>query len=169
MHLPEAQGLDLIRPGGAIYGLNAHRTTASGEAAMDLKTVFRLRARISRVELVGTGEGVSFEHRYRAAEPTWVATVPIGHTDGYPAAGAGNSMALVGDALYPVIGQVSSNHTILEISRLKTVDVGDVATLVGPDRVEITPREIARNSGLERDYWIMTRLNALLHRVVVSA
>ena len=58
---------------------------------MDLKAVFRLRARIARVERLAPGEGVSFGHRYRAERPTWVATVPIGHTDGYPADAAGNT------------------------------------------------------------------------------
>ncbi len=49
----------------------------------------------------------------------------------------------------------------------KTIDVGDVATLVGPDRDEITPISVARSTGLQRDYWIMTKLNALLDRRLV--
>ena len=36
-----------------------------------------------------------------------------------------------------------------------------------PDRDEITPIELARRTGLERDYWVMTRLNPLLARSVV--
>jgi alanine racemase len=134
---------------------------------MDLRPVFRLRARLVRVELLAPGEGVSFRHQYRAETPTWIATVPIGHTDGYPRGAAGNTRALVGDTLYPVIAEVSSNHTILEIGSEKTVDVGDIATLVGPERAEITPDTIARRSGLERDYWITTKLNPLLPRLTV--
>ncbi len=168
IQLPEARELDLIRPGGAIYGLDAYRTGPSGSPAMDLQPVFRLRARIARVELLAPGEGVSFGHRYRAEVPTWVATIPIGHTDGYPADAAGNTEALVGDKLYPVIGQVSSNHTILEIGPEKLVEVGDTATLVGPDLPEITPAEIAKRGGLLRDYWVMTKLNPLLRRVTVD-
>ncbi len=49
----------------------------------------------------------------------------------------------------------------------QTIDVGDVATLVGPDRDETTPISVARNTGLQRDYWIMTKLNALLERRLV--
>ncbi len=167
--LPESRWLDLIRPGGAIYGLDAYRHDAAGAAIMDLQPVFRLRARVVRVERLAVGEGVSFEHRYRAETPTWVATVPIGHTDGYPSNAAGRTVALVGDNLYPVIGAVSSNHTILEIGPEQTVQAGDTATLVGPDRPEITPIEVAGRSGIERDYWTMTKLNALLHRRVVGA
>ena len=66
-----------------------------------------------------------------------------------------------------MIGVVSSNHTIVEIGESEVVAVGDVATLVGPDRDEIEPITVARRTGLERDYWVMTRLNALLARRVV--
>ena len=167
VHLPQARTLDLIRPGGAIYGMPSYRSDVSGNPIMDLNPVFRLRARVVRVELLSPGEGVSFQHRYRAETPTWIATIPIGHTDGYPRAAAGNNTVLVGDTLYPVIAEVSSNHTILEIGPDKTVSVGDIATLVGPDRAEITPDAVARNSGLDRDYWLATKLNPLLHRLTV--
>ena len=164
VHTPELHELDLIRPGGAIYGLDAYRTGPDGEPIMDLRPVFRLRARVVRVEQLQTGEGAGFDHRYRAEQPTWIATLPVGHTDGYPIDAAGNAMVLVGDRLYPVIAVVSSNHTIIEVGDDKTVDVGDVATLVGPDRDEITPISVARRTGLQRDYWTMTKLNALLER-----
>ncbi len=164
---PEVNALDLIRPGGAIYGLNEYRTDPAGNPIMDLRPVFRLRARLVRVEQLQTGEGVSFHHRYRAERPTWIATIPVGHTDGYPKDAAGNAHVLVGERLYPVIGLVSSNHTIIEVGEDKTVAVGDIATLVGPDREEITPIELARRTGLERDYWLVTKLNPLLARRVV--
>jgi molybdopterin-biosynthesis enzyme MoeA-like protein len=48
-----------------------------------------------------------------------------------------------------------------------TVEVGDVATLVGPDHDDITPDAIAKKSGLERDYWLATKLNPLIQRISV--
>ncbi|NHZ70910.1 MAG: alanine racemase [Proteobacteria bacterium] len=167
VHLPQAWDLDLIRPGGAIYGMPSYRSDASGNHIMDLQPVYRLRARIVRVELLAQGEGVSFHHRYRADVPTWIATVPVGHTDGYPRNAPGNTTVLVGETFYPVIAEVSSNHTIIEVGPHKTLEVGDIATLVGPDHDQITPETVARSSGLERDYWLTTKLNPLLTRVVV--
>jgi alanine racemase len=164
---PELHRLDLIRPGGAIYGFDEYRTDPAGVPIMDLRPVFRLRARVVRVEQLPTGEGVSFNHHYRATRPTWVATIPVGHTDGYPKDAAGNVGLLVGDRLYPVIGVVSTNHTIIEVGDTPTVAVGDIATLVGPDAAEITPIAVARETGLERDSWLMTKLNARLERRVV--
>ncbi len=168
VHTPELHELDLIRPGGAIYGLDAYRRGPTGEPMLDLRTVFRLRARVVRVEQLRVGEGAGFDHRYRAERPTWIATLPVGHTDGYPKEAAGKVKVLVGDRLHPVIGIVSSNHTLIEVGDERTVDVGDVATLVGPDRDEIQPKTVAANTGLERDYWIMTKLNPLLDRSVAA-
>lgn len=164
---PELRELDLIRPGGAVYGFDEYRTDPAGLPIMDLKPVFRLRARVVRVEQLPKGEGVSFNHNYRAVRPTWIATIPVGHTDGYPKDAAGNAEVLLGDRLYPVIGVVSTNHTIIEVGEEPAVAVGDIATLVGPDAEEVTPIFVARQTGLERDSWLMTKLSARLGRRVV--
>jgi alanine racemase len=167
VNVPETRKLDLIRPGGAIYGLDAYRNNAAGEPIMNILPVFRLRARVVRVEKLREGDGVSFDHRFVAKKPTWIATLPVGHTDGYPRDAPGNASVLIGDAVYPVVAVVSSNHTIVEIGDEKRVEVGDIATLVGPDHPDISPIAVAARCGLGRDYWIMTKLNALLHRRVV--
>ena len=169
IRLPESHALDLVRPGGAIYGLERYRFGADGAEVMDIQPVFRLRARVVRVERLEPGDGVSFGHRYVADTPTWVATLPIGHTDGYPRNAAGKTSVLIGGALYPVIGVISSNHTIVEVGADKRVDVGDIATLVGPDDPAIRPKAVAVATELDRDYWIMTKLNALLHRTIVPS
>lgn len=166
--LPVSHALDLVRPGGAIYGLDAYRHAPDGRFIMDLRPVFRLRARVVRLERIAGGEGVSFRHRYVATRPTWVALLPVGHTDGYPRDAAGRCTVLVGARTYPVIGVVSSNHAIIEIGEERHVELGDVATLIGPEHPEITPIAVARRVDLDRDYWIMTRLNALLRRLVVE-
>jgi alanine racemase len=165
--LPGSFQLDLIRPGGAIYGLENYRHDPQGREIMDIQPVFRLCARVVRVERLETGEGVSFGHRYIAKRPTWIAALPVGHTDGYPRNAAGQASVLIGGRLYPVIGVVSSNHTIVEVGDDETVGLGDIATLIGPDAPEIRPKAVALASGLDRDYWIMTKLNALLSRKVV--
>lgn len=167
--LPESHQLDLVRPGGAIYGMPTYRNDREGREIMDIRPVFRLRTRIARLEQLRQGDGVSFGHNYIATRPTWVAMLPVGHTDGYPRNAAGKTRVLIGERLYPVIGVVSSNHTIVEIGEGKAVEVGDVATLIGPDHPEITPITIAERTGLERDYWIMTKLSALLRRKVVES
>ncbi len=99
-------------------------------------------------------------------QPTWVAMLPTGHTDGYPAAAANTCSVLIGGRLYPVVSVVASAHTIVEIGPEKTVGVGDVATLIGPDDPAITPHAVAEKTGVGF-YPLITRLSPFLPKRVV--
>ncbi len=120
-HLPEAR-LDMVRPGIALWGgypshPEVERTMAT------LRPAFRLRARVVRVEQLRPGDGVSYGRRYVAERPTWIATLPVGHADGYTSKAVNGGVVLIGERLYPVIGTVSASHTILEIGAEPTVRV----------------------------------------------
>jgi alanine racemase len=157
----------VVRPGHAIFGGAFYNFDEAGKRIMNLDITFRLRARVVRVEIVPEGEGVSFGHRYIADKPTWIAAIPVGHTDGYPIGGAGHAGVLIGGKVYPIIaGGVNANFILVEVGENKTVDVGDVATVIGPEHPDIYPQAVGEKAGLD-DYWVMTKLNALLHRKVV--
>ena len=144
-HLPEAR-LDMVRCAGGMWGL--HPNEAAREMA-DLHPVFRVRARVVRVERIEAGESVGFGRAWVAGRPTWTALLPIGHTDGFPSTAGGTSQALVNGRLYPILpGTVNSAHTVLDLGEAPSVEVGDVATLMGPDNPAIHPEVVARNAGL---------------------
>ncbi len=156
--------LDLVRPGNALFG---NYPSADGVKDMaQLKTVFRLRARIARLEQLRAGDSASFRREYIATKPTWVAMLPVGHTDGYPFTAAKTCKVLIGGRLYPVVSVISSAHTIVEIGDEKAVEIGDVATLIGPDHPEIDPQAIAEKTGV-RYLLLITKLNARMPRYVV--
>jgi len=142
-HLPAAH-YDMVRPGNALFG--NHPGGEGVREMAELVPVFRLRTRVVRVERLETGESAGFNRTYIAERPTWVALLPIGRTDGYPSAANGTCEVLIGGRLYPVKGGVNSAHAILEIGDEKTADVGDVATLIGPDHPAILPHEVARRT-----------------------
>ncbi|MGQ0701952.1 MAG: alanine racemase [Gemmatimonadales bacterium] len=156
--------LDLVRPGLALYG---GYPTPESRARGELRPAYRLKARVIRLDHLAAGEGVSYHHRYRAEQPTWIATLAIGHVDGYPAGAVKGGTVLVGDRLYPVIGTISASHTLIALGPEPRVAVGDVATLVGPDRPELHPNEVAARSGWS-EYNMFMHLSPSLHRTVVS-
>ena len=159
---PEAH-LDMVRPGNALFG-NYPSVEGMHELA-DLKPVFRLCARVVRLERLEPGESAGFRRSYMAERPTWVALLPVGRTDGYPSTAATTCEVLIGGRLYPVIS-VNSAHTIVEIGAEKTVEVGDVATLIGPDHQAILPHTVADRTGV-RFLRLIQNLNARLPRRVV--
>ena len=165
LYLPEAR-LDLVRPGNLMFGNWHRRPELAPEREPNVRQVFRLCARVARVERLRAGDSASFERAYVAQRPTWLALLPVGHTDGYPAAATGKCQVLVRGRLFPVVSEVSSTHTILEIGADRTVEVGDVATLIGPDDPAIEPHEVAARTGLTF-YPMITKLSALLPKRVV--
>ncbi len=165
LHANAPAFLDVVRPGIAIYGGSYAEleTMTRGE----LKPAYRLRARVIRVDQLARGEGVSYHRRWTAERPTWTATLAIGHVDGYPTGAVKGCEVLVGDALYPVVGTVSASHTVIAVGDSPAVRVGDVATLVGPDRPAIHPNEVAKRA-VWSDYNMFMHLNAGLARKVVG-
>jgi alanine racemase len=163
-HLPAAH-LDLVRPGIALYGAYPSRPDEE-RAIAELRPAFRLCARVVRVEQLREGDTVSYGRHYTAERPVWIATLPAGHADGYPRRAVEGAMVLIGGRLYPVIGAVSASHTIIEVGAERTVSLGDVATLIGPDHEAIHPNAIGTAVGVSV-YDLLMHLNPLLPRIVV--
>ncbi len=161
-HIPDAF-LDAVRPGLAVYG---GYVSVEARQRGELRAAYRLRAPVVRVLRLDAGEGVSYHRRWKASVATWVATLPVGHVDGYPSGAVKGCDVLIGGRVYPVIGTVSASHTLVALGSETSVKVGDVATLVGPDHPAIHPNEVAARAGWS-EYNMFMHLNPLLARHVV--
>jgi alanine racemase len=155
---PEAR-FDMVRPGLALYG--AYPAGARELGLAELRPALRLRARVVRVERLRPGDSVSYGRTYVADRPTWVATLPIGHADGYHRTAVQGAQVLIGDRPYPVIGAVSASHTVVEVGEDRRIEPGDVATLLGPDHDAIHPNTVAERAGISV-YDVLMRLSPLL-------
>lgn len=157
-------GFDLLRPGMSLYGGYPDKYDEE-RAIAELRPAFRLRARVVRTDRLRPGDSVSYGRQYVATKPTWIATIPLGHGDGYARTAVKGAKVLIADRLYPVIGAVSASHSIVEVGDTEAVRIGDIATYLGPDRPEIHPNEVARVTGSVYD--LLMHLNPSLPRVVV--
>jgi alanine racemase len=128
------RGRQVVRAGGALYGLVSDRMLAG--VAADLRPVMRLVSRVVQVKTVGPGETVSYGRTWRATEPTLVATVSAGYGDGVPRALSNRGRVGVGGRLYPVAGRVCMDMLMLDLGRPDgpgaAVRVGAEAVLFGP-------------------------------------
>lgn len=162
-HRMPGAGFDLVRPGLACYG--AYPAAADrGEA--DLRPALRLRARVVRTERLEPGDGVSYGRNFVADRETRVATLPVGHADGYPRDAVDGCRVLIGDRTYPVVGAVSASHAVVDVGAEERVRVGDAATLVGPDHPDVHPNAVAEAAGVSV-YDVLMHLGDGLPRRVV--
>jgi alanine racemase len=164
---PEAF-LDMVRPGMAIYGIyseNEFRHTA----IMDLRPAISLKARVIYVKKLRKGDSAGYNRAYMAKDDVWLATLPVGHADGWPRTAAlahekGAKVRINGD-LYPVIASVSASHCILEIGREERVKIGDTATFFDWQPGS-RPEDVSESCGASV-YDLTMHLNPLLPRRIV--
>ena len=121
-------GLDLVRPGMALFGVYPEAAFRQLNR-MTLRPAAALRARVALVKKLAAGESAGYNRAYMAKGDTWIATLPVGHADGWPRIAAKGAKVRIGGRLFPVIASVSASHTIVEIGPEPLAKIGDVATL----------------------------------------
>ncbi len=137
----------LVRAGIAVYGIPP--SVAMAEAAAPLRPAMTLRARVSHVQHVRAGEGVSYGLRHVLSRDTTVATLPIGYADGVPRRlfGTGGEV-LIGGRRHPIVGVVTMDQLMVDCGPRAEVRVGDEAVLIGTQGGEtITATEWAERLG----------------------
>jgi len=136
---------DMVRPGMVLYGIYPD-ARFRGTKRLTLRPAVALRTRVLYTKQLAAGESAGYERAYIAKGATWIATVPVGHADGWPRAAAKGAKVRIGARMYPVIASVSASHTIVEIGREPTVRVGDIATLFDWEEGS-RPEDVAASCG----------------------
>ncbi len=144
LHL-ERSRYDLVRVGLAAYGVPP---TSLGPP-VDLRPALRLRSRVSFLNRVPVGEGVSYGWHTVVDRPTEVAVVPVGYADGVPRnLGLTGGEVLVGDRRRPVLGVVTMDQLMVDVTGDGSIAVGDEVVLLGAQGDEcVTPSEWAARLG----------------------
>jgi alanine racemase len=135
---PLARGT-MVRPGGVLYGLWRDVLDPSQSHDLHFQPVMSLRSRISLLKWVPVGETIGYGCSFEASRPTLVATLPIGYHDGYMRGLSNRGRVIVRGEYASVIGRVSMDLTLIDVTNVKEVEVGDVVTLMGhPDGTQLS-------------------------------
>ena len=161
MFLDEAPFLDLCRPGYALYGGNP---TPGAENPM--RRVVELHAEILQVREVEAGDTAGYNARWTAPARRRLATLNLGYADGFLRSGAETSpgvRAFAAGRFCPVVGRISMDLSIIDISDAGPLGRGDRVEILGP---HISVDELAKRSGTI-GYEILTRLGPRFRRKYV--
>jgi alanine racemase len=135
---------DIVRPGLMLYGCSPIAVFANS-----LRPALTWKARIVLLKDLPAGAGVSYGRTYISSTPIRTAVLPVGYADGYPrhASGRGCGVLIHGKRC-DIIGRITMDQIIVNITELTKVQVGDVATLIGGDgNALIDAQELATRSG----------------------
>ncbi len=162
-----ASRADAVRPGIFLYGGDPIPDIAQ-EAAPRVEPAVALRSRIILVREVPPGTTVGYGATYTAQGWERWATLGIGYGDGVPRSLSNRGVALVRGRRVPMVGRISMDLVVVNLTGITDAEVGDIATLIGRDGAEeITLEEMAARAGTI-NHEILTGLTPRLPRVVLG-
>ena len=150
-----ASRFDCARPGIALYGV------AVGPARWTPRPVVTLAAPVIELRQVQAGDTVSYGATWRANSLRRIATIALGYADGYPRGAGSRATALVNDRRVPVVGLVTMDMTMCDVTDVPC-EVGDRVTLIGGD-ADLSVSAIATHAQ-RSPYEILTGLRARARR-----
>ena len=142
---------DVVRPGIALFGVSPH--VGGKSLVRDLKPVMRVRTQIVALREVDAGARIGYGATWKAERRSRIATVPMGYADGLSRHLGNRGHMLVRGARAPIVGAVSMDMAMLDVTDIEGVSVGDEAVVLGAQdgplgRESIDADEIAAHADL---------------------
>jgi alanine racemase len=157
---------DVVRPGIALYGIDP-----TGKPSMDrpLRPVMRWTAPLLTVRDVPAGQSVGYGQSWRTSRDSRVGLVPIGYADGYPRAYSNKAGMLVDGKLAPVVGCVSMDLTVIDLTEIPGARPGDEVVLLDSDPLSpVSAYKLAQWAGTI-PYEVFCRIGPRVKRVSLEA
>ncbi len=130
--------MDLCRCGIITYGM---LPSDECEGRIDLKPLMTLKTTIGLVKKVKAGTQLSYGRTYTTPTDRVLATVPIGYADGYNRNLSNQAKMLVHGKLVPVVGRVCMDQTILDVTDVPDIKMGDEVVVFGREGDVVLPVE----------------------------
>lgn len=136
---------NLVRSGIALYG---SYPCPGRNSPISLKNVLTLKTKVVHLQRLSRGESVSYGRTFRAGRDSLIGTIPIGYGDGYSRQLSNRAEALVRGKRVKVAGRVCMDSTMLDVTDVPGVCVGDEVVLLGSQGSEtVSAEEIASLMG----------------------
>lgn len=162
MEMPN-ETYDMVRSGISTYGL--YPSEEMDKVACVLYPAMTLKSHITHIKMVKKGETVGYGGTYTLPEDRKIATVGVGYADGYPRALSNQGRMLVNGQFAPIVGRVCMDQTMIDVTDIKDVVVGDEVVLVGKQGENILPCEELAAMSASFNYEFVCDVNRRVPRV----
>jgi len=159
----------MARVGIAMYGIPGDAVTNSFGAVhqLELRPVMSVHARVSHVQRVAAGQGVSYGLKRPLESDATIATLPLGYADGVPRGLWESGFVLINGIRYPFAGVVTMDQILVNCGN-DEVSIGDEAVLIGEQGPEcITANDWANKMGTI-GYEIVCAISARMPRNYIN-
>lgn len=157
----EMEGATMARPGLALYGCLSGAVGAAPAMRFEVQPALEWRAAVLAVKEVPAGGRVGYSGTFTAERPLRTAVLGVGYGDGYRRELSGRGRVWLAGGYRRIVGRVSMDLTIVDVTDAPGVKAGDEAVVLGAD---VTAREIAELCGTI-PYEILCGISARVERV----
>lgn len=154
-----------VRPGIAMYG--AYPNSRFKEK-LDLKPVMTWRTQIISLKDFPAQSPLSYGGTFVTQRPSKIAILPVGYADGYSRAFSNKGVMLVRGKRVPVVGRVCMDLTLLDVTDLTSVEIGDEVLLLGSQGDETLRAEELANLIGTISYEIFCGISSRVPRLMVN-
>jgi alanine racemase len=144
LDFPESY-FNMVRPGLMLYG---YYPSSYVKRTVKLEPALSLKTKIVCLRKLPKGATISYGRTYTTVRPSIIATLPIGYGDGYSRALSNKGEVIIHGRRAPVVGRVCMDQTMVDVSNISGVKIGDDVVVIGKQKSEtITVEEIASKIG----------------------
>ncbi len=163
--LPESH-FDMVRIGIGLMGLwPSEEIRKAFENSIKLEPILSWKAVVSEIKSVKKYEKIGYGFTETLQRDSKIAILPVGYWHGYRRALSSKGFVLISGQRCKVLGRVSMDMTVVDVTDLKSVKVGDTVTLIGRDQTEeVSVEEIAKSAD-SYPYEIVTTINPLIQKI----
>jgi alanine racemase len=156
--------LDMVRPGLSLYGLNPFKHS---ERFLKLKPVLSWKTKIAFLKKVPSGFCISYGRTFVTNKISVIATIPVGYADGLNRLLSNKGDVLVGGKRCPIAGRITMDMTMIDVTDVKGVSLGDEVVIIGTQGTEqIKADEFAKIQDTI-NYEITCAISSRIPRIVV--
>lgn len=138
--VPEAR-MDMVRPGGLLYGDTIPEHT-------EYKKIMAFKTNVASINSYPKGNTVGYDRTFTLTRDSRLANLPMGYSDGYRRVFTNKGHVLIRGHRVPVVGKVSMNTTMVDITDFPDISAGDEVVLYGSQNgAEITQSEVEDING----------------------
>jgi alanine racemase len=156
---------DMSRAGIALYGIWPSPEIKKWSKETVLRPALSWKAIVSEVKLVPRGSKIGYDLTFETQIDSRIAIVPVGYWHGVPRSLSNSGSVLVGGKKVPIIGRVSMDMTIIDVTTVPSVKEGDEVIFIGTDGKEVVSAEEMAKYGGTINYEVLTRINPLIPRL----
>jgi alanine racemase len=145
---PEAL-YNMVRPGIALYGYHlpferAGREVSGSGLRLSVKPVLTWKTRILALREARANQPLGYGGIYVTKAPARIAVLPVGYADGFNRHLSEHGRVIMREHYAPIVGRISMDLTLVDVTGLSGVSVGDEAVLLGSsDGLSVDAREHA--------------------------